>query len=123
MAFYHNFFTGTVRDPLALTAAVRVACGDATAGVATVDIAQIVVKKATDWTTPQVSATQTAIDGCPQLTSQRQAQNEIDNWPISMKAFALALVDQINVLRVAAGMQAVTPAQALAAIRSKAGTL
>jgi hypothetical protein len=39
------------------------------------------------------------------------------------RALALTLLDQINVLRVNAGLVAVTPAQALAAIRVKAGTL
>lgn len=124
MAAYQTFITArpTVPDPTALLSAVQVACGDLTAGVQWQHPTYL-VKKATDWTAPQIATTQTAIDTAPAMTPQRLAQNEIDQWPISMKAFALALVDQINVLRTQAGLPTVTPAQALTAIRNKAATL
>jgi len=119
---YQTFPRGTPPDPVALLAVVRAACGDSTAGVGG-GVPAAVVKKATAWSGPEISATQAAIDSCAGLTPQRQAQNEIDRWPISMKAFALALVDQINVLRQQAGLSQVTPAQALQAIRNKAAEL
>jgi hypothetical protein len=54
-----------------------------------------------------------------------QAQSQVDNWPIMMEAFALALIDQLNIIRAAlpVPLSAITPAQAIAAIRAKAGTL
>jgi hypothetical protein len=122
MSAYHAFTASSYPDMVALLAAVRAACGDASAGIGG-DFPVYRVKKATDWTEQQIAATQAAFDSCPALTPQRQAQNEIDNWPISMKAFVLALIEQINVLRLQAGLSTVTPAQALAAIRNKAGTL
>jgi len=122
MSVYQTFTSAVPPDPSALLAAVRTACGDPAAGIGGVFPAYT-VKKTTDWTAPQITATQVAVAACPVLTPQRQAQNEIDRWPISMQAFALALVDQINVLRQAAGMSQVTPSQALAAIRQKAGTI
>lgn len=66
---------------------------------------------------------QNALDTTPNITPQRQAQNEIDNWPIALKALALTLLDQINMLRTRAGLPTVSSTQALAAIRDKAGTL
>lgn len=57
--------------------------------------------------------------------AQQDAQLQVDGIPIALKAIVLALIDQLNVLR--AGLPAplppITPAQALAAIRAKAGTL
>ena len=122
MAFYQNFTRSTSPDPVALVTAVRAACQDAAAGVGGFG-PTYTVKKVTGWTAPQITATQAAFDSCPALTPQRQAQNEIDHWPISMQAFALELIDQINVLRTQVGLSTVTPAQALAAIRNKAATL
>jgi hypothetical protein len=122
---YHAFTSvrSVAFDPSALQSGVRTACGDDAASMYMSDASHVVVKKAAEWTPQQIASTQVAIDACPSLTPQRGAQNEIDAWPISMKAFALALFDQINVLRQAAGLQPVTPAQAMTAIRNKAATL
>jgi hypothetical protein len=56
---------------------------------------------------------------------QKDAQGEIDAIPIVTKAIVLALVDQLNVIRAAlpTPLAPITPAQAIAAIRAKAGTL
>jgi hypothetical protein len=62
---------------------------------------------------------------------QQDAQAEIDQMPIALKAVVLALVDEINSVRVALPrptpnappLAAITPAQVMAAIRVKAGTL
>lgn len=65
------------------------------------------------------------IDTAAAYTDQRQSQDHIDNWPIELKALVLALIDQLNVIRAAlpVPLGAITPAQALAAIRAKASTL
>ena len=108
-------------DPETLLTAVRSACGDAAAIV--LWMPPVFVKKAADWTAPEIAAVQAAIEAAPVLTDQKAAQLEIDKWPLALKALVLALIDQINVLRTQAGLSIVTPAQALAAIRSKAATL
>jgi hypothetical protein len=66
------------------------------------------------------------VDAAAQATQdQLDAQAFIDTLPIWAKALALALIDQLNVIR--AGLPAplgpITVAQAIAAIRAKAGTL
>jgi hypothetical protein len=67
-----------------------------------------------------------AVDAAAQATQdQLDAQGIIDGIPIWAKALVLALIDQLNVIRAAlpVPLGPITPAQALAAIRAKAGTL
>jgi hypothetical protein len=126
MPSYQSFTSprATEPDPAALLAQLRAL--DPTAGVQhAAGSPDYIVKKATAWTAPQIAAAQNAIDTAPAVTPQRQAQNEIDQWPISVRALVLALIDQLNTIRAAlpTPLPAITPAQALAAIRTKAGTL
>lgn len=81
--------------------------------------------KATDWTGPQIQAAQNVIDTAPASSPQLTAQSVIDNMPIFEKAILLTMLDQINTLRTqpTTVFAAVTPAQAIAAVRTKAGTL
>lgn len=129
MPFYHPFqsprttapdvpsLTATLRglDPTADPQPVRVIDG----------VPTLIVKKATSWTAPQIAAAQNAIDSAPAQTDQRDAQSAIDSMDLATKALALALIDQLNVLRAAlpTPLGAITPAQAITAIRAKAGTL
>ena len=75
------------------------------------------------WNVATLGAAPTAAD----ITAMRQleAQAFLDTMPVFQKAIILALIDQLNVIR--AGLPvplgAITPAQALAAIRAKAATL
>jgi hypothetical protein len=67
-----------------------------------------------------------AVDAAAQtLASQQDAQIQVDTIPLVTKAIVLALIDQLNVLRAAlpSPLPPITPGQALAAIRAKAGTL
>lgn len=67
-----------------------------------------------------------AIDAPAQATQdQLDAQAFIDTLPIWAKALALAIIDQLNVIRAAlpSPLPPITPAQAIAAVRAKAGTL
>ena len=67
-----------------------------------------------------------AVDAAAQaVQDQLDAQAQIDALPIWAKALALALVDQLNVIRAALPIPlgAITPTQAIAAIRVKAGAL
>lgn len=126
MAFIKNFTSlrTTVVDPADLN--LKLKALDATAVAYNRLGTQIyTVEKSTTWTTPQTTSAQNAIDTAAALTMQRQAQNTIDTWAIEYRALVLALVDQINVLRAAANpvLPAITPTQAIAAIRTKAGTL
>ena len=67
-----------------------------------------------------------AIDA-PALAAQDQleAQAFVDSLPIWAKALSLAIIDQLNVIRAAlpSPLPPMTPSQAIAAIRAKAGTL
>jgi len=67
-----------------------------------------------------------AIDAPAQAAQdQLDAQAFVDTLPIWAKALCLALIDQLNVIRAAlpTPLGAITPAQALAAIRAKAGQI
>lgn len=67
-----------------------------------------------------------AIDAAAQAAQDDlDAQLAIDAVPLVLKAIVLALIDQLNVIRAAlpSPLGAITPAQAIAAIRAKAGTL
>jgi hypothetical protein len=82
-----------------------------------------VIRKATAWTAPQIATAQNVLDTSPASSPQLTAQDEIDHWPISVKALVFALIDQLNVLgqRVTPPVPAITPTAALAAIKAKAG--
>lgn len=71
------------------------------------------------------AAVQAAIAAAPAATTQLDAQVAIDALPIIEKAIVLAIIDQLNVIRAAlpVPLGAITPAQAMAAVRAKAGTL
>lgn len=58
-------------------------------------------------------------------TDQESARLQVDAVPLLEKAIVLALIDQLNVIRAAlpTPLGALSPAQAIAAIRAKAGTL
>lgn len=112
----------TEPDPIALLATLRAI--ETSIGYTKID--QIyMLKKATAWSGSDITAAQAAIDTAPALTPQRQAQNEIDGWSIAQRALVLALIDQLNVIRskLSPPLADITTAQALAAIRAKAGTL
>lgn len=126
MADYHTFTTTRVTTPnaLALLTAVRVAV-DTTVGIVAQIDGTYRAKKNTLWTAPQIAAAQTALDTCAADTPQLQAQQAIDDMPIATKALLLAIIDELNRLRTqpTTTFAAFTPAQAIAAVRAKAGTL
>jgi hypothetical protein len=81
------------------------------------------LKKSTAWTQPQITAAQnllqTTVDESPQLT----AQSIVDQLTIAERASILTILDEINILRVNAGLVARTPQQLLQGVKDKAGTL
>lgn len=118
----------TMPDMVALTAAVRTATGDATAVLFRVPpgaAGEWRGKKATAWSVGDLAAAQTALDTTAALSPQLSAQRTVDAFPIETRALVLAIIDQLNVIRAAlpTPLAAITPAQAIAAIRTKAGTL
>lgn len=126
MSVYQQFVTPRATEPdlSSLLALLRVV--DATAGVQHVFGSGVwTIKKNTAWTAPQIAAAQNAIDTAPATTPQLTAQSMIDGWPLELKALVLTLIDQLNTIRAAlpAPLPPITPAQALAAVRAKAGTL
>lgn len=126
MAAYQAFTTarGTEPDPASLLAQLRAL--DATAGVQhQAGTNAYTIKKATTWTAPQIAAAQTVLETAPVTSPQLTAQAFVDSMPIMTQAIVLALIDQLNVIRAAlpVPLSAITPAQAIAAIRAKAGAL
>jgi len=77
------------------------------------------------FTSVNVASVQAAVAAAPVNTLELDRQAEIDNLSITTKAIVLALIDQLNVIRAAlpSPLGAITPAQAIAAVRAKAGTL
>lgn len=128
MAAYQAFTsTRTTRpDALGLLAALRTAVAPEV-GITTVDDSQqhYTLKKSTPWLAADITAAQSTLDTFAAATPELLAQHDVDALPIATKAIVLALIDQLNVIRAAlpAPLGAITPAQALAAVRTKAGTL
>lgn len=126
MAAYQAFTSSrlTVPDLAALLVSLRSAVSSEV-GIQYRDPQHYTLKKDSAWQAAEITAAQAAIDTAPAMTPQRAAQNEIDAWPLAIKALALALIDQLNVIRAAlpTPLPAITPAQAVAAVRAKAGTL
>lgn len=124
--FYHTFTVArqTQPDMASLVATLRNA--DATAGVQHVLGSNVyTIKSGSDWTPTRITAAQNILEAAPVATPQLLAQSVIDKWPIEMKALVLTLIDQLNVIRAAlpTPLPAITPAQAIAAVRNKAATL
>lgn len=125
MATHLQFPVTRRLDSAAMTAAIRAALNDPSASLGCPDGATVYAKKATDWSASDIAAAQQAIAAAPTVTPQLSAQRAIDVYPIELKALLLALIDQINVIRAAlpSAKAAITPAQALQAVRDKAATL
>lgn len=126
MASYQPFTSARLTEPDPALLLSQLKALDASAGVQhELGTQAYVIKKATGWSQPQINAVQNVIDTAPAATPQTRAQTRIDSLPISEQAIILTLLDQINVLRAAlpVPLPAITPAQALSAIRAKAGSL
>ncbi len=125
MPSYQKFTSArtTLPDVQALQASLRTLLSDATVGLAVQDAQHVTVKKAAAWSAADIATAQGAIDTAQAWTPQAEAKRRVDEWPIDLRAFALVVVDQLNVLRVAAGMQPATAQQVMNAIKAKADTL
>lgn len=120
--------TGNTPDLGVLATPVRAAISDPFYLAAQLSLGGVVtvfVDKPTAWLASEITAVQTAVTAAADATPQTDAQNFVDEMPLWAKALALALVDEINRLRTqpTTVFPSVTPAQALNAIRNKAGTL
>lgn len=116
--------TGNGADSATLESAV----GGALPGQAveiTPYVHQVKVGKTTDWLAGEITAVQAAIEASPDGSTLQTNQAGIDSLSIIQRAIILALIDQLNVIRskLPIPLGAITPAQALAAIRTKIGTL
>ncbi len=82
----------------------------------------VLIDKATPWQAAEITAVQAAVTAAPASSAPLFST---DSFPLVHKAIVLALIDQLNVIRnlLPIPLGAITPAQALAAIRAKAGTL
>jgi hypothetical protein len=113
----------TEPDPPSLLTALRAL--DATAGVQHTAGPSYILKKATVWTAPQITAAQTVIETAPASSPQLTAQAFVDQMSVYDKARDLATIDALNVIRnlLPVPLGPISILQALAAIRAKAGTL
>jgi hypothetical protein len=130
MALNRQAFTrgGNAPDVGALANPIRAAIGDpfyVGVQLSSGGIVTVYVDKPTAWQATEITAVQTAVTAAADATPQTDAQNFIDQMPIWAQALALALVDEINRLRTqpTTVFSTVSAAQALNAIRAKAGTL
>ncbi len=128
MAAFYQDFTTTIRttEPEINMLIANLKALDASAGVQhDPGSSAYRLKKGTAWTAPQITAAQNVLETSPAATPQTIAQSEIDALPIAIKALLLVMIDQLNVIRAAlpVPLPAITPAQAIAAVRAKAGTL
>ena|SRR5438094_4956551 len=130
MALNRQAFTRTGNPPDigALATPIRTAIGDPFYVSVQVSLGggvTVFVEKPTVWQASEITAVQSAVTAAADATPQTDAQNQIDAMPIFQKAILLALLDQINTLRAAlpSPLAAITLAQALSAVRSKAATL
>lgn len=108
-------------DLSALATAVRPTLGDpfylgVSAGVVT-------IQKPTAWIAGDITTVQAAVTACAAASAQTDAQDAIDAMSIFEKAIILTIIDQLNILRAFHSLGAITPAQAVTAVRAKAGTL
>lgn len=83
----------------------------------------VVVDKPSAWTDAQITAVQGAVTAAVAASAALSRQAEVDKMSVLLKATILTLVDQINVVRAASptSLPPITPAQVMAAIRTKAG--
>lgn len=126
MSFYQTFTSVRTAEPDRVALVAQVRALDATVGIQHVPgSSDYTVKKATAWTAAQIATAQNIIDTAPASTPELTAQSTVDAWPVELRALVLTLIDQLNVIRAAlpTPLAAITPAQALAAVRTKAGTL
>lgn len=127
MSSYVDIVVVRAIDPEMATLAKQLRANiDATVGVArVVGTDSYRLKKASVWQSAEVTTATTLITNAAGVTEQLVAQATVDSFPVLWKAVVLTLVDQLNVIRAAlpAPLPPITPAQALAAIRAKAGTL
>lgn len=121
---YQLFTSARLTEPDSATLLANLRALDASAGIQhDLGSPRWIVKKDTAWLAAQITAAQNAIDTAPAASARLTAQFDIDHWPIETRALLLTLLDQINVLRTAAGMTTVTPLQAINAVKNKAATL
>jgi hypothetical protein len=125
MAFLQSFISARTTVPDNMSLLNGLIALDATAFIVFSPQPPWIIGKSTAWTVNQIAAAQSVLDTSAAVTPELTAQSVIDNWSIDMRAFALALIDQLNIIRAAlpAPLPPITPAQAIAAIVAKAATL
>lgn len=126
MAAYQPFTSSRTTSPdlVGLVAALRAAIAPEV-GVIQTDITHFTLKKTAPWVAGEIAAAQTILDTFAAVTPELVGQHAIDSMDIQTKAFALYLLDRINIIHAAlpTPLPPLTPAQALAGMRAKAGTL
>lgn len=128
MPSYHTFTSTRLTEPDRVSLLTLLRAADPTVGLKHQPGSGVFVLKRNadaDWTAPEIAAAQTVIETAPAESASLSAQRVIQGWPIEQRAFAYAVLDQINTLRAAlpTPLAAITPAQMLAGIVNKAKAL
>lgn len=130
MPAYHAFTVTRTTEPDQASLLAQLRTLDATAGVQHImGTDAYVLKKATAWTAPQITAAQNALETAPETSPQLTAQALIDNMPLFEKAIILTILDETNRLRTAlrglgvTGLPAIDVQAMIGAVRTKAGQL
>lgn len=126
MPDYHTFTSARLTEPDRASLLAQARAIDPTSGVRhIIGSNTYVVKKATVWTAPQITAAQNVIDTAPAASAQLSAQSEVDTMSIFEKAIILTILDQFNLVRskLSPPLAAITVQQMIQAVRDKAGTL
>lgn len=126
MASYNSFTVVRTTEPDQATLLAQLRALDATVGVQHVAGTQIyTLKKNTPWLAAHITAAANVLESAPTASASLAAQAEIDRLSIVERAIILTILDQFNVIRGALvpPLAPITPAQMIAAVRTKAGTL
>lgn len=126
MPSYQSFTSTRITEPDLTTLITQLRALDASAGVQHQSGTQTyVVKKATAWTGPQISAAQNVINTAPATTPALTAQGLIGSLSERDKALILMIKDEFNNVRskLAPPLAAITDQQIINAWIAKAGTL
>jgi hypothetical protein len=116
---------GAAPDPTILASAITAALGAQiyTLSARVTDAGAVVldIDKAATWLGTEITAVQTAINGAADTTSTRTLQAIADTLSPLNRAILFTMLDQINVIRAAlpVPLGAISPAQAVAAVRVK----
>lgn len=77
------------------------------------------LKKTTTWTPAQITAVTTLVQAAEPRSVSVDGKRAVDRYPPEIRALALVMLDEVNLIRTQLGLPVRTPAQLVAAIKTK----